>query len=389
MSKPYVEPEYLVLTKIEKRSITKTLLLFPILCILILSLLCVGELDPMSELPSFTKLEYFFEANRIVGDFCNGNTDSVMAHNLAYFDNGTVNYVYYSGIQDIYDGGAELLKEIYDIVLEDEMVISFVGMPRAQYQTHLSKYTDENERSFIWHAIGFVYVGRKDVLQIDIQFISPEVYYIFLSPTLPELDESATFEEKAALATYKQSPEYALLEQTEAYMRWVFNISSSQSEDTIKYFENVFAKQNLSATLLQQFITRYFTNEGNYLNKDFTDEIKNNYQSNLAWMLYGLGTEVSIIDSEVSYGMYDKTTKSISLSLMMHLQDDNGKQALMTIPVFYTVAGYQIFPDNIVCLAEEGFVSERLPQLIEFLKYDRMPEDLLIERAAYELNKRN
>ena len=222
---------------------------------------------------------------------------------------------------------------------------------------------------------------------MDIQFLSPEIYYIFLSPTLPEL-ENATDDEIKMIEDYKQSPEYALLKNTQEYLYWIYNTASSQSEDSIKYIENVFLKQNLSATLLQQFITRYFTNKGAYLNQEFTEEILVNYQNNLAWMLYSLACDVSVDDSMVSYGMYDKTTKAISLSLVLNMSDSNHKKAQMTIPVLYTPAGYQIIPDNIFYLAEEGFLSDRPAQLIEFLKYDKMPEDVLWERAKYELNSK-
>lgn len=384
MSQTYIEPDYLVLDKKEKRSITKRLLLFPVLCLCLCIIMFVGESDVTSPLPSFTKCKYFFTANRIVGDLCDGDVESVMAHNLAYFDNGTINYVYYSGIQDIYDGGTTLLKEVYDTFLDGNLVVSFVGMPHAQYQTHLNKFTDEADRSCVWRSIGYIYIGDKDILQVDIQFLSPEIYYIFLTPTLPQLDESATEEEKQALEEYQHSPEYALLNRTHEYLNWVYNVASSQSEDTIKYIENIFEKHSLSAPLLHQFITRYFTNKGYYLHKDFSEEIESNYQHNLAWMFFSLAREVSVTESSVSYGMYNKTTKAISLSLHFSLEDGSGDKAQLTIPVFYTPAGYQIFADNIVYVADSAFDSVRVPQLITFLQQDVMPEDVLIERAAYE-----
>ena len=388
MPQSYIEPDYLVLSKSEKKSITKTLLIFPILCICFLVVMLVGELDVTSSLPSFTKCKYFFTANRILSDFCNGKTNSIMAHNLAYFDNGTLNYVYYSGIQDIYDGGSELLNEVYETFLEDELVISFVGMPYAQTQTHLNKFSDTNERSYVWHAIGYVFRGQQDIMQVDIQFLSPESYYVFISPTLPELSDDASAEEIQAFEEYKLSAEYALLQETKEYFAWVFNVASSQSEDTIKYIENVFDKHNISAPLINQFITRYFTNEAYYLNRTFTEDIKTNYQQNFAWMLYALAREVNIIESNISYGMYDKTTRAISLSLSLEMKDWAGRIAFLRIPILYTPSGYQVVDQQISCLAEANFESERLGQLLTFFHTESMPEDVLWEKAAFELNRR-
>lgn len=388
MPQSYIEPDYLVLSKSEKKSITKTLLIFPILCICFLVVMLVGELDVTSSLPSFTKCKYFFTANRIVSDFCNGKTNSIMAHNLAYFDNGTLNYVYYSGIQDIYDGGSELLNEVYETFLEDKLVISFVGMPYAQTQTHLNKFSDTNERSYVWRAIGYVFRGQQDIMQVDIQFLSPESYYVFISPTLPELSDDASAEEIQAFEEYQLSEEYALLQETKEYFTWVFNVASSQSEDTIKYIENVFDKHNISAPLINQFITRYFTNEAYYLNRTFTEDIKTNYQQNFAWMLYALAREVNIIESNISYGMYDKTTRAISLSLSLEMKDWAGRIAFLRIPILYTPSGYQVVDQQISCLAEANFESERLGQLLTFFHTESMPEDVLWERAAFELNRR-
>lgn len=388
MRHPYVEPDYLVLNREEKKSITKTLLIFPVLCVCFLLLMCVGEVDATSSLPSFTKCKYFFTANRVVSEFCNGKTDNIMAHNLAYFDNGTLNYVYYSGVQDIYDGGSELLTEVYETFLEDELVISFVGMPYVQVQTHLNKFSSTTERSYVWHAIGYVFRGKQDIMQIDIQFISPEIYYVFVSPTLPELDDNASEEEQKALEEYKLSAEYTLLQRTKSYLSWVFNVASSQSEDTVKYIENVFDKHNISAPLINQFVTRYFTNEGNYLNRTFTEDIKTNYQLNFAWMLYTLAREVQIVESNISYGMYDKTTHAISMSMSFELKDWAGRKALLRIPILYTPAGYQIIDTQISCVADTYFESERLPQLISFLETEIAPDDVLIERAAFELNRK-
>ena len=280
MARPYKEPEYLVLSAHEKKSITKTLLIFPVLCLCFVLVMLLGEADVTSSLPSFTKCRYFFAANRIISDFCNGKTDNVMAHNLAYFDNGTLNYVYYSGIQDIYDDGSELLSDVYETFLEDEMVISFMGMPHVQYKTHLNKFSDEQERTYVWRCLGYIFKGSQDIIQVDIQFLSPEIYYVFFTPTLPELEEDATAEEKQVVEDYKNSDEYALLNHTHEYLYWVYNVASSNSEDTVKYIENVFDKQNLSATFINQFLSRYFTNKGNYLNEEFTEKIEKNYQQN-------------------------------------------------------------------------------------------------------------
>lgn len=388
MTHHYTEPDYLVLNKQEKKSITKTLLIFPVLCFCFLIIMCVGELDVTSSLPSFTKCKYFFTANRVLSDFCNGKTDSVMGHNVAYFDNGTINYVYYSGVQDMYDGGAALLNEVYETFLKDEMVISFVGMPNAQLQTHMNKFCDESDRAYVWRSIGYIFKGKQDIIQVDIQFLSPDIYYIFLSPTLPELDETATAEELQAVEEYKLSDEYSLLQQTERYLKWFYNVASSQSEDTIKFIENVFTKQNLSAPFINQFITRYFTNKGNYLNRPFTEEMEQNYQQNFAWMLYATAKELNVVEANISYGMYEKTTQSISMSLSFEFEDWAGRKAFLRIPILYTPAGYQIVSNQITCLADTYFESERLSQLISFLHTEIPPDDVLFERAVFELNRR-
>ena len=387
MKQPYKEPEYLVLTNSEKKSITKRLLIIPIFCICFLLVMITGELYVDSPLPSFTKCKYFFAANRIVNDFCDGDTSSIVAHNLAYFDNGTLNYVYYNGVQDMYDDGVSLLDKIHAEFLKDELVISFVGMPHMQRQTHLNRFCDESDRAYIWRSIGYIFVGQQDVLQVDIQFLSPEIYYVFLSPTLPSTDEDSP-ESQQALIEYKNSPEFALLRQTQDYFSWMYNVMSSQSEDTVKYIENIFDKHNISATLLNQFITRYFTNKGNYLGQEFTDEIEKNYQHNFAWMLYSLAREITIIDSNLSYGTSDKTTRSISSTISLELKDTNGKRAHLYIPTLYTSAGYQIIDSQIYYIADYDFHSVRLPQLITFLQSDIMPEDILLERAAFELGKK-
>ena len=176
----YKEPDYLILTNPEKKSITKRLLIMPIVCLCFLLIMTIGELRVESSLPSFTKCKYFFQANRIMNEFCDGDTSNIVAHNLAYFDNGTLNYVYYNGIQEMYDDGVMFLDEIYNSMLKDKLIISFVGMPHAQRQSHLNKFCAEDECSYIWRSIGYVFVGSQDIMQVDIQFLSPDIYYIFL-----------------------------------------------------------------------------------------------------------------------------------------------------------------------------------------------------------------
>ena len=43
---------------------------------------------------------------------------------------------------------------------------------------------------------------------------------------------------------------------------------------------------------------------------------------------------------------------------------------------------------QISCLAEANFESERLGQLLTFFHTESMPEDVLWEKAAFELNRR-
>ena len=388
MARKYKEPDYLVLSKEEKRSINKTLLIVPILCLCFLCIMFAGERDVTSPLPSFSECNYFFKANRIADEFCDGNFSNVMAHNLSFFDNGTINYVYYSGINEIYQGGEALLQEVYDTFLKDKFAISFMGMPRMQLQTHLNKFCEEDNRNYIWRSLGYIYVNGKDVIQLDIQFISPEVYYVFITPTTPSTDEEELTEQELFDAQlYLQSESYALLQKTGQYMEWVFNVGSAQSNDTLKYLENIFTKVNLSPSFLQQFITRYFTARGWYLGEEFTEELEANYQSNFAWMLYGMARDVNVERATVSYGMYDSVLNGILLDINIALKDAYQKNAHISIPVVYTPAGYQVIPTGVTVIQDEEFTSARVLELARFLQYDIMPEDLLIEKAAASMKK--
>jgi hypothetical protein len=76
------------------------------------------------------------------------------------------------------------------------------------------------------------------------------------------------------------------------------------------------------------------------------------------------------------------------MSLSFEFEDWAGRKAFLRIPILYTPAGYQIISNQITCLADTYFESERLSQLISFLHTEIPPDDVLFERAAFELNRK-
>lgn len=384
-TKQYIEPEYLQLSKTDKIDIKKKLLIFPTLCVLFLLTMLLGELFPSSFLPSFTKSQYFFAANNIAKDLCDGQIDNILSHNMNFFNNHTINYSYYGGTDDIYNNGMQCFTDFYETSLKDNLVIPFIGNIRLSSGSYLLRSNNQTIEP-ICSALGYIYVNGEDVAQIDIQFISPDKYYVFVAPTTNSVSEDLTVEEQKVIEDYLNSAAYKNLNQASKYTTWAYNILSSQNHDSVKYLNTIFTTSSTSPTLIYQFLTNAFSNQANYYNTDFDNAILTNYQQNLAWMLYGLSQEVKIESALISTGKYNSQLHGMLFDFVFYLKSTNGA-AVLTIPTIYTTAGYQIITDNVSCIAEDMFTSERIKEFMTFVHSDIMPEDLLIAKAAEEIKK--
>lgn len=375
----YEEPEYLQLSKEEKISIMKKLRMFPISCFVFLIIMLIGELFPQTIIPSFTKCTYLFKANYIARDLVTGNIDSIISHNLMYYDINEINYTLSNGIQDIYNKTRDSVELAYDANFKNKSVLSLMIGLNYKKGGSLSDFAISEAHHGVWSCIGYASIGGHDIVQITIDFISPEIYCVHLKP-VSGVSEDAPEKEKEWMKKFKDSYEYKTMESASLQIEWMLRILSNQN-DMSKNISRLFGNKNQSVSGIEKCFSTLFTNHA------FSDDEKDEdlYKSNLAWMLYVINRDYQIDNAYVSIGEYNKTLSGTKNIFTFIISDEFNNKANLSLTAIYTPYGYQIIPNLISYVHDSNFFCPRVQELIDFITYDKMPEDVLLEKASVEI----
>ena len=371
-----IEPDYLKLSPEEKRKIKSKLLIMPILTIVFLCVMLIGEINPGHSWISFTKCGYFFKANYIANNFIQGDLDDVVSHNMLYYDVDDINYSLFGGVEDIKKVALSSLQTAYDTTLKNENAWALMVGLNYKQGGNFSAYANEDAKNGVWHSIGYVNLDSGDSLKIEIRFLSKNIYNLSVEPCFSAESEET---EDAEYQEYLNSVEYKVWNNASKTLNWMNMILSNQN-DFMKNVGRVFNNKSLTPTMLEKYITKLFTNTR--YNPDWGVEEDLQYQSDLAWMLCSIQQEVCVENSTFSVGQYEPLVHGTIGNLVLRLNDGVGNKAMLSIPLLYTIDGYQIIPDFIQYNYDMLFKSYRVEEFIEFTKTGIMPEDIVLERAA-------
>lgn len=339
-----VEPDYMVIRERDKKKILNKLLILPIIVILILSMLLVGEMLPASGIPSVTRMRYLLKTQEILNELMDGNSEEIVGHTLLYFDNGNVKYNIAEGIPVIYQHVTQTLDDAINVIKDSKKSALVARVDYVQNNYYYQHSGTSVQNAGHWRTIGLLMVDGQDIATILIDFYNMDTYYVTIDTYAPVQNDLTDEEYEELLSTIQSSDAYIAWGKIGRELEWFKNILGNQDDNLILINKllksNHKTKESIETIFTSKFISTYQSS---------------NYTKNFAQELLKLSTEYTVQDLTINHMEYEKTLGCIVSKIYIKIADINGFNGTISAQCLNTYNGYKIVPHSVELVNDVGF----------------------------------